>query len=99
MQTTHKEAHPIELLLLGAWLAVEAAAVVAAGLVALLLTVACWRPAAPAPATPPPPAVHPLIELAESLASLPQRQLMVMAGTRRRLPKRRLAEQLVAMPA
>jgi hypothetical protein len=45
-----KNTHPVELLLFGALLALEAAAVLLAALVALLLTLAHWRPAAAAPA-------------------------------------------------
>jgi len=95
-----KNAHPIEVLLLVAWLALEAAIVLVVALVALLLTVVRWRPAAPAPVAPAPaaapPLQHPLIVLADALVALPQRELMAMAGTRRRLPKRHLVEQLVA---
>ena len=47
MQKLHTDTHPIEVLLLGAWLALEAAAVLLTALVALLLTLARWRPAAP----------------------------------------------------
>jgi hypothetical protein len=94
------EVHPVEALLLVVWLALEAAVVLVVALVALVLTVARWRPAAPAPvATAPaaaPPQQHPITLLADALVALPQRELMAMAGTRRRLPKRHLVEQLVA---
>ena len=75
----------------------EAAAVLLVALVALVLTVARWKPAVSAPTAPPaPPAVHPLALVAESLQALPQRQLMAMAGTRRRMPKAMLTALLVA---
>ena len=55
------EVHPIELLLLAVLVTLEAAAVLVCALVALVLTVASWRPAEPAPmAAPAPPVVHPL---------------------------------------
>ena len=75
----------------------DAAAVPLVALVVLVLTVARWKPAVSAPTAPPaPPAVHPLALVAESLQALPQRQLMAMAGTRRRLPKAMLTALLVA---
>lgn len=40
------DAHPIEVLLVACWLALEAAATLVAAMVALLLTLARWRPAA-----------------------------------------------------
>lgn len=43
---TRTEAHPIEVLLVVALLALEAAVTITAALVALLLTVARWRPQA-----------------------------------------------------
>lgn len=106
------EAHPIEVLLVVALLALEAAVTVAAALVALVLTVARWRPAAspsqvnadhplrdqaspergmPSQA----PMVHPLQALAADLQALSCRQLMALAGTRRKLPK----QQLIGMVA
>jgi len=89
--------HPVELLLVAAVVTLEALALVLTALVALLLTVACWRPAAAAHEAPPaPPLEHPLIELADTLQALPQRELMALVGTRRRLPKRQLAALLVA---
>lgn len=109
MQKPHNEPHPIELLLLAAWLAAEAVLellrLVAVPLVAAalaLLPAPCRRPAAqpaaaPPPADPAPPTEHPLAVLAAELGALPQRQLMAMAGARRRLPKRQLAAMLVAM--
>jgi hypothetical protein len=42
-----KNTHPVEVLLLGAWLALEAAARLLTALVALLLTLAGWRPPFP----------------------------------------------------
>jgi hypothetical protein len=92
---TMKNAHPVELLLVAVLVTLEAAAVLLTALVALVLTVARWSPAAPAPEAPPPLA-HPLTVLADSLQALPQRELMALAGTRRRLPKRQLAALLVA---
>lgn len=46
-----KNTHPVEVLLLGAWLALEAAAVLLTALVALLLTLARWRPTSTAAAS------------------------------------------------
>jgi hypothetical protein len=64
------EPHPLEVLAVGCWLTVEALAVVVAAVVALLLTLARWRPAAAAPVAPPPlaPAVHPLAVVAAAAA-------------------------------
>lgn len=97
---------PTEALLLGAWLALEAAVVLLTALVALLLTVLSMakktagarKPLiAPATSTPPaPPAQHPLALLAEGLQQLPHRELMTLAGTRRRLPKYQLAAMVAA---
>ena len=106
------EAHPIEVLLVVALLALEAAVTIAAALIALLLTVARWRPAAspnqvnadppareqesPERGMPPQaPMVHPLQALAADLQALSCRQLMALAGTRRKLPK----QQLIGMVA
>ena len=86
--------HPIELLIIGALVTLEAAVALLVALVALVLTVARYRPAQPPVA---PPAEHPLAAIADSLMLLPQRQLMAMAGTRRRLPKHQLTAQLLAM--
>jgi hypothetical protein len=66
-----KNAHPVELLLLAAVVTLEAFAVLLAALVAVLLTLARWRPAPPetAPAPPPapaPPAVNPLQLVADA---------------------------------
>jgi hypothetical protein len=102
-----KNANPVELLLLGAWLAVEAAAVLLTALVALLLTVLSLikkTPGARKPllapgnqhSNPAPPAEHPLALLADALQQLPHRELMSMAGTRRRLPKYQLAAMVAA---
>lgn len=73
------ELHPVEVLLLVALLALEAAWLLAravlAPLVALLLTLAHWRPAAPPLA----PLEHPLAlvaaGIAEALAGVPVREL------------------------
>lgn len=106
------ELHPVEVLLLGAWLALEAAAVLLTALVALLLTVARWRPAASPDRgiaahplrdqespdrgmTQQAPMVHPLQALAAELQALSCRELMALAGTRRKLPK----TQLIALVA
>ena len=110
------EAHPIEVLLVVALLALEAAATLARAVlvpaVALLLTLARWRPAAspdrgiaahslrdqesPDRGMPPQaPMVHPLQALAAELQALSCRQLMALAGTRRKLPK----TQLIALVA
>jgi hypothetical protein len=86
--------HPVELLLIGALVALEAAATLLVALLALALAVARYRPAQPAAAAP---AEHPLAAIADSLIQLPQRELMAMAGTRRRLPKHQLTAQLLAM--
>jgi hypothetical protein len=91
------EPHPVELLLLAGLVVIEALAVVVAAVLALVLTLASRRPSAPPrPAPLPPPAVHPLAVVAETLQALPQRELMALAGTRRKLPKHQLAALLVA---
>ncbi len=103
------DAHPIEVLLLVTLLALEAAVTLARAVlvpaVALLLTLARWRPSAHPqereqespdrvmPAAPP--MVHPLQALAAELQALSCRQLMALAGTRRKLPK----TQLIALVA
>jgi hypothetical protein len=109
---TRTDPHPIEVALVVALLALEAAAIVIASLVALLLTVAHWRPAAPPTGgntaarsgepqspdrgmTPPQPLLHPLQALAVGLEALSCRELMTLAGTRRKLPK----TQLIALVA
>ncbi|MEY4359100.1 MAG: hypothetical protein RLZZ631_586 [Cyanobacteriota bacterium] len=109
---TRTEAHPIEVLLVVALLALEAAVTVITALVALLLTVARWKPQASpkgvnttAPSgepespkrgmTPPAPLLHPLQALTSGLEALSCRELMAMAGTRRKLPK----HQLIALVA
>jgi len=105
------EAHPIEVLLVVALLALEAAVTIAVALITLVLTVARWRPAAspsqvntdppageqesPERGMPPQPMVHPLQALAADLQALSCRQLMALAGTRRKLPK----QQLIGMVA
>lgn len=78
--------HPIEVLLLVAVLALEAAWLLArtvmVPLVAVLLTVARWSPAI-APPPPPQPLEHPLAlvaaGLAEGLAAVPVRELRQLA--------------------
>jgi len=91
------KADPIELALLAVLVTLEAAAVLVVAVVALVQTVASWRPTAAAPATAPaPPVVHPLALVAESLQALPRRELMQMAGTRRRLSKHRLTELVLS---
>jgi hypothetical protein len=82
------EPHPIELALLAGLVTLQAAAVVVVALVVLVLSLASWRPTAPAPA---PPLQHPLAVIAAELQALPHRELMQLAGTRRRLAKHRLA--------
>lgn len=102
MQSPHKEPHPVELLLLLGIAVIWAVRELLVALLALVLTLADRRPAAPepepVPAEPAPaaPLQHPLAVLAAELEALPQRQLMQLAGTRRRLPKRQLTELLVA---
>jgi hypothetical protein len=102
-----KNTHPIEVLLLGVWLALEAAAVLLTALVAVLLTVMSLikkTPTARKPLLalgtstqhPAPPAQHPLALLADGLQQLPHRELMSLAGTRRRLPKYQLAAMVLA---
>ena len=90
------EPHPVELLLLAGLVVIEALAVVVAAVVALLLTLARWRPSAPPRPAPAPPAVHPLALVADSLQALPRRELMDLANTRRRLTKHQLTALLVA---
>ncbi len=72
MQNLRKEPHPVEVLLVGALLALEAAAVLVVAVAALALTLLQAPPAAataPAPAPPAPPAEHPLAVVAESLVA------------------------------
>ena len=89
----NREAHPIELALLAVLVVAEALAV----LVAAVLALASWRPTpTPASTAPAPPVVHPLALVAESLQALPQRDLMQLAGTRRRLSKHRLTELVLS---
>lgn len=107
------ELHPVEVLLLLGLLTVEALLAVLRTLVvpvlALLLVLRrspeshFWRVAPEPPAAPPTPALPAtpapcLADVAESLLALPARELMVMAGTRRRLPKRELTALICAMP-
>jgi hypothetical protein len=109
---TRTDLHPIKVALVVALLALEAAVTVIAALLALLLTVARWRPAAPPtggntaarsgePQSPkrgmtrPAPLLHPLQVLTAGLEALSCRELMAMAGTRRKLPK----HQLIALVA
>jgi hypothetical protein len=82
--------HPIELALLALRLGAEAITVLIAALLALVLSLASWRPT-PTP-TAPTPLQHPLTLLAAELVALPHRELMQLAGTRRRLAKHRLTE-------
>lgn len=76
MQNTHNELGAVELLLLAGMAVLQAAAAVAIPLVALLLTLAGWRPTArptrpaePAPAPAAPAAAHPLAQLATTAAA------------------------------
>lgn len=103
-----REAHPIELALLALLLVAEALAVLVAAVLVLGLSLAsCRRSHAAAEwvsnaehvqhlvgvaDTAPAPLPHPLAQLADQLEALPHRQLMQLAGTRRRLAKHRLAE-------
>jgi hypothetical protein len=105
-----KNEHPVELLLAVALVAGMALLQLSVALVALVLTVARWRPApadhfrdarkmvAPElsgnPGQLAPPAVAPLYA---DLAHLPVRQLMVLAGTRSK--KHRRAELLAMVAA
>ena len=102
--------HPVEVLLLVAVLALEAAWLLARAalvpVVAVLLTVAGWRPAT-APPAPPPPLEHPLAVvaagLAEGLAAVPVRELRQLAraaGLPRQLSRSgRRADLLAALVA
>jgi hypothetical protein len=110
MQKLHTTPHPVEVLLLVVVLALEAAWLLARAaqvpLVAVLLTVAGWRPAT-APPPPPPPLEHPLAVvaagLAEGLAAVPVRQLRQLAraaGLPRQLSRSgRRADLLAALVA
>jgi hypothetical protein len=94
-----KNTHPVELLVLAAMVAAAALLELTVALVALLLTVAGWRPAPArpqrtAPRPPAPPAVAPLFD---DLAHLTTRQLMALAGTRSK--KHRRAELLAMVAA
>jgi hypothetical protein len=95
--TTNHEPHPIELLLAAAWVALEAAAVLLVALVAMLLTLAGWRPSQRQAPPPPPPLIHPLALVAADLEALPVTRLRPMAGTRsKRARKAELVAALVA---
>ncbi len=96
------ETDTITVLLAVALEVAEALLVLTVALVALVLTVARWRPAG-SPArvmTPPPapaPAVHPLAVVAEQLEALPVTTLRPMAGTRsKRIRKAELVALAVA---
>ena len=92
--------HPIVVLLAVAWLALEAAVTLARTLLvpalALLLTLATWRPSRPVcPATQP--LVHPMAALAQQLTpDLSRRQLQQLAGTRTNHTKHTLAAMVLA---
>lgn len=87
------ETDTIDLLLAVAWEVAEAVLVLAVALVALVLTVARWRPAPP----PAPPMVHPLALVAEQLEALPVSRLRPLAGVRsKRIRKAELVALAVA---
>lgn len=74
----NSDIRPVELLLLAGLAALEAAATLLIALVALVLTIAGWKPAsaaperptaAPQPAAPIQPAAHPISELASQAAA------------------------------
>lgn len=81
MQELHTPLHPIEALLLAVLVVLDAVRVLAVSLVALLLTVAGWRPT-PRRAAPPAPIVHPVAELANTVIEALQTQ--TVAELRRR---------------
>ena len=91
------ETDTITVLLAVAWEVAEALLVLTVALVALVFTVARWRPAgSPARVMAPPPAVHPLAVLAAELEALPVSTLRPMVGTRsKRLRKDHLVALLV----
>lgn len=103
--------HPIEVLLVACWLAVEAACHLLAALVALALTLLpqqrptpqAGEATAPQLVEPPspvrgmPPVPHPLALLAEQLTTTcTRRQLQALAGTRANLSKAQLAGMVTA---
>ena len=93
------EPHPVELLLLAGLVALEAVAVLAAALVALVAAITRPRPSGfPARVTPPPPAplLHPLALVAEQLEAMPVTRLRSMAGV---TIKRHRKAELIAMVA
>ena len=105
------EPHPIEVLLVACWLAVEAACHLLTALVALALALlpqqrptpqtgeapAPQQEEAPSPIRGMPPAPHPLALLAEQLeATRTRRELQTMAGVRGNLPKTTLAGMVAA---
>lgn len=103
MQKLHTTPHPVEVLLLVAVLALEAAWLLARAalvpLVAVLLTVAGWRPAT----APPAPLALVATGLAEGLAAVPVRELRQLAraaGLPRQLSRSgRRADLLAALVA
>ena len=82
-----------------AWATVTALRLLLVPMVALLL-VLLTPPRRPAPEAAPaaPEAAVSLASLAAELQALPAAELRVMAGTRRRLPKRELTALICAMP-
>lgn len=106
------EMHPVELALVAGLVALEAALTLLVALAALVLTVARWRPAAPAPAAaqvlaaepiaaiPAVPLAHPLQQLAvDALHHLPVAQLRSRAraaGLPRTLSRSARKVELVA---
>lgn len=105
------EPHPLEVLLVACWLAVEAAATLVAALVALALALLPQQHPTPQTGEAPapqqeepispkrgmPPAPHPLAVLAEQLTTTcTRRQLQALAGTRSNLSKATLAGMVTA---
>ena len=90
------ETDTIDLLLAVALEVAEALLVITVALVALMLTLAGWRPApAPPVAAPAPaPAVHPLALVAAELEALPVTRLRPMVGV---TSKRHRKHELVAL--
>lgn len=106
---TKTEVHPIELALVAGLVVLEAVVVLVAAVVALLVTLAQWRPApapSPAPAAalvlapipiepiPARPTPHPIAALADRLAELNVATLRTMANVHGR---RVLKAELIAM--
>ena len=107
---TKTEIHPIELAIVAGLVVAESLLTLVATLVALLLTLAQWRPAAaPAPVAEPEPIkypssthqvaqpqLHPLALIATQLQALPVATLRQMANTRSKTIRKAQLIELIA---